>query len=190
MAFENDGYLEGQLLIATPRITGSSFSHSLVLVCAHGKDGAMGIIVNHIIENISYRDLFKQFSLPEGDLSTNLPVHYGGPVDLNRGFVIYQYEGEPPEDALVTSGGIAVSSSVLKLREIAAGGNSSRCMLALGYAGWSAGQLEKEIEENSWITVPATLDLVFDNGEEDKWQRASRTYGIDLSKLSIDVGHA
>lgn len=184
------GYLEGQLLIATPVVTGSCFAHSVVLMCAHTGEGAMGIIVNHIIENISYRDLFKQLKLSPALLSGDLPVYYGGPVEMNRGFVIHGHEGEPAEDALITHNGIAVSSSVNILREIAAGRGPAQRMLALGYAGWGPGQLEAEIEQNSWITVPSSTGLVFAPDNEDKWQRAAKSQGIDIHKLSTDVGHA
>lgn len=183
-------FFQNQLLLATPLLQGSCFQHAVIFVCAHDEQGAMGIIINHKIENLTQRDLFKQFSLPEGDLRVDMPVFFGGPVDMQRGFIIHTYEGSPPKDSLLCENNIAVNSSIDLLRDIASGNRPKHSLLALGYAGWAAGQLEKEIEENSWITVPATLDLIFSNANEDKWEKASQAHGIDLHKLSIHSGHA
>lgn len=184
------GYLNGQLLVATPLVNSPGFSRSVIYMCSHDENGAMGIIINHIIENISYKDLFEQLSIARGMGVDHLPVHYGGPVEINRGFVIYQYDDLPKPDSLFSMNNIAVSSSLHILRDIADGAGPKHNILALGYAGWAAGQLESEMEANSWISVPATLELVFTENNDEKWQRAAGSQGIDIRKLTSDIGHA
>lgn len=184
------GYLQGQLLIATPNITGSSFKKSVILVCAHSHEGAMGIIVNHLLDNIHGQDLFDQLSIkPEKD-HAKMPIHYGGPVEINRGFVIYEHNGAFLDDAMLTIEGVAISSSINVLQAIAAGKGPEKHLVALGYAGWAPGQLEGEVEENSWISVPLRSDLIFDHKNGEKWKRAAMLEGVDLSKLSTTAGHA
>lgn len=185
-----NGYLSGQLLVATPLVTSPGFSRSVILLCAHDAGGAMGIIINHIIENISYRELFEQLSIEGGANVPRLPVHYGGPVEINRGFVIYHFDDKPHPETLITSGNIAISSSIHVLRDIAAGKGPSERILALGYAGWAPGQLEAEIEANSWISVPSSRELVFSADNDAKWNKAAQSQGIDIRKLTSDAGHA
>ncbi len=185
-----DGYLQGRLLVATPNITGSNFQRSVILMCAHSAEGAMGIIINHTLENIHYSDLFEQLTLPTASLQVNPSVHYGGPVEVNRGFVIYEHEQRHLKDAMLVVGDIAISGSLGILKSIAEGNGPKRCLLALGYAGWAPGQLESEIEENSWISVPLSTDLIFDDSQEEKWERAAKLEGIDLRKFSTMAGHA
>ncbi len=184
------GYLNGQLLVATPLVSSPGFSKSVIFLCAHDAGGAMGIIINHIIENISYKELFEQLAIEGSQNAPRLAVHYGGPVEINRGFVIYHYEGEAPPDTLLTVNNIAISSSIHVLRDIAAGKGPTERILALGYAGWAPGQLETEIESNSWLSVPASRELIFDTDNGTKWSRAAQSQGIDIRKLTSDVGHA
>jgi len=184
------GYLSGQLLVATPLVNSPGFMHSVIFMCSHDEHGAMGIIINHIIENISYRDLFEQLSINREQSIEHLPVHYGGPVEINRGFVIYHYDDIPQPESICSTNNIAVSSSLNILRDIAHGKGPDQRLLALGYAGWAAGQLETEIESNSWISVPASRELVFASDNEAKWQRAASAHGIDIRKLTSDIGHA
>lgn len=186
------GYLEGQLLIATPVITGPVFQHSVILMCAHNAEGAMGIIVNHIIDNICYGELFEQLDIPKDSEASDMPVYYGGPVEINRGFVVYDNLGDPDNrsQAAFTFGNISVSSSLDTLRAIAEGHGPKRRILTLGYAGWSPGQLEAEMEDNSWFSVPASGELVFATENEKKWERAALSQGIDITKFSTFAGHA
>lgn len=184
------GYLSGQLLVATPLVSSPGFMHSVIFMCNHDENGAMGIIINHIIENISYRDLFEQLSIKREESIDHLPVHYGGPVEINRGFVIYHYDDIPEPESICSINNIAVSSSLNILRDIAHGKGPDQRILALGYAGWAAGQLESEIEANSWISVPVSRELIFASDNEAKWQRAASSQGIDIRKLTSDIGHA
>ncbi len=184
------GYMNGQLLVATPLVTSPGFIRSVIFMCAHDAGGAMGIIINHIIENISYKDLFDQLSIEQADHVPSLPVHYGGPVEINRGFVIYHFDDLPHPDTIITVNHIAISSSIHVLRDIAAGNGPKDRLLALGYAGWAPGQLEAEMEANSWISVPASRRLIFDTENDQKWQQAAGSQGIDIRKLTSDAGHA
>lgn len=184
------GYLSSRLLIATPLVSAPAFSRSVIMMFTHDEEGAMGIIINHIIENIGYKDLFEQLSIDSNESVEHLPVHYGGPVEINRGFVIYHFEDMPHADTLLTAGNIAVSSSIHLLRDIAQGNGPKDRILALGYAAWGAGQLEAEMEANSWISVPATRELIFEPDNNIKWKRAAESYGIDISRLTSYVGHA
>ena len=187
------GYLTGQLLISTPLVNTPGFSRAVIFMCSHDAEGAMGIILNHVIENISYKELFEQLSIEEkdgGSGATTLPVHYGGPVEINRGFVIYHFEDVPYADTILTVNKIAISSSIHLLRDIAEGKGPDERLLALGYAGWGAGQLELEMEANSWISVPASRELIFGTDNDTKWERAALSQGIDIHKLTSDVGHA
>lgn len=186
----HDGYLQGNLLVATPNVTGSHFSKSVILLCAHSAEGAMGIIVNHLLSNVTYAELFEQLNLPLNSKLEHLPVHYGGPVEVNRGFVLYEHNGNFLDEALMQIGDIAISSSLGVLKAISDGHGPARSMLALGYAGWSAGQLEAEMEENSWFSVPMDTDLIFDVPLADRWHQAAKLQGIDLRKFSTLAGHA
>ena len=184
------GYLSGQLLVATPLVSSPGFNKAVIFMCAHDARGAMGIIINHIIENISYKDLFDQLKIARGEHTPLLPVHYGGPVEINRGFVVYHFGDRPHPDTLITVGDIAISSSIHVLRDIATGGGPKERILALGYAGWAGGQIESEIEANNWISVPASRELIFDTANDTKWKRAAESQGIDIRKLTSDAGHA
>jgi putative transcriptional regulator len=184
------GYLSGHLLLATPQVASPGFSHSVILLCSHDKGGAMGLVVNHLIENLSYRDLFEQLSIQHTQTDRSPQVHYGGPVEVHRGFVIYRVEKKIYPDTLFAFNDTAVSTSLSLLREIAVGDGPRETILTLGYAGWGEGQLEAEMEQNSWISVPATPELIFATGNQDKWKRAALSSGIDISKLSTSAGHA
>lgn len=184
------GYLTNRLLIATPLISSPAFSRSVILMCAHDRHGAMGIIINHILENVSYKDLFEQLSIDADIDAHDLPVHYGGPVEVNRGFIIYHFEDLPYPDTIITINNVAISSSLNILREIARGQGPQERILALGYAAWGPGQLESEMDANCWISVPATRELIFESDNTSKWKHAAEIYGIDISRLTSYVGHA
>lgn len=184
------GYLEGQLLVATPNVMGGSFKQSVILMCAHSDEGAMGIIVNQSLPEVNYADLLEQFNLPKHKIDSSVSVNYGGPVEVNRGFVIYRHEDRFLDEAMITMGDVAISGSMGLLQKIAEGTGPKQRIITLGYAGWSPNQLEEEIEDNSWISVPVNSDLVFDKNNDRKWHRASFGNGIDLSKLSTVAGHA
>jgi len=186
---ENNGFLAGRLLIATPVVQGSCFARSLIYLCAHNEAGAMGIIVNYPVENLQLKEIFGQLGITTKPMAREFPVHFGGPVEANRGFVVHTGDYKPKE-SLIHEGGISVTSSLSILQELAEGKGPEQGMLVLGYAGWAPGQLENEIETGSWIVAPASKQLMFDTGNELKWNLAISSMGIDLGHLSTDVGHA
>jgi len=183
-------YLSGKLLIATPAVQDSCFNKSVIYMCAHNESGAMGVIVNQPIENLHIREIMEQLDIETGDGMRDMPVHFGGPVDSNRGFVLHSGD-VTTEGSLVQPDGIALTANVAILREMADGKGPQQSLLMLGYAGWASGQLESEIESGSWIVVPAVRNLVFESENEMKWSAAAATLGIDLSRMTTgQVGHA
>lgn len=187
---QGQGYLTGQLLVATPLVNGSCFEKSVIYLFSHGKDGAMGCIINHPIENVTFSELLKQVKIDIPDTKLhNAPVYFGGPVERGRGFVLHtaDYQQHP---SIRCNNQFAVTAVTGILQDMVAGNGPRKALLAVGYAGWQPGQLEAEIEANSWITVPATEAVLFDTPNEHKWVLASRQLGIDMAFYSHTVGHA
>jgi putative transcriptional regulator len=187
---DNSGTLAGHLLIATPVVRDSCFARSVIYLCAHNESGAMGIIINYPVENVHLQDILEQLEIEHQSLkSRKFPIHFGGPVEANRGFVLHSTDYKT-EGSLIAKDGIAVTSNIAVLQDLAAGKGPSQGMLVLGYAGWAPGQLESEIEAGSWITVSANKKIVFDTHNETKWNTAISSLGIDMGHFSTDVGHA
>jgi putative transcriptional regulator len=183
------GYLAGQLLVATPVINSGCFQKSVIYVFSHSADGAMGIIINQPLELVNYAALVEGMDLPPEAAAKNLPVYFGGPVERARGFVIHTTDYDR-DFSLIRNGEIAVTASSAILHDMATSKGPKQAALTVGYAGWTPGQLEAEIEGNSWITVPATADLVFNTENELKWATASKSLGVDMAFFSTTVGHA
>jgi putative transcriptional regulator len=183
------GYLEGQLLVATTLITESCFNRAVLYVCAHDEDGAMGVIINHPLPELSYREVLQQLKIPYPAERPEPPVYLGGPVEATRGLVIHSPDYHH-SDTVELSDEISVTSNLQVLRTIAEGNGPRENLLTLGYSGWAPGQLEAEVEANSWISVPASGKLIFDTPDAEKWNLAADSLGIDMFKLSGDVGHA
>lgn len=192
------GYLEGQLLIATPFLTGGCFARSVVYVFAHDEDGAMGIVINHVFDNLKCSQVLKQLDIPTmPTVFKDSPVHFGGPVESERGFILHTHEGvkeeflvSHQETVLRRSNEIILSSNVDILKEMAQGKGPTQSIFALGYSGWDAGQLEQEIALNNWIPVPATPELIFSHSHHSKWLEAAESFGINLQRLTPSIGHA
>jgi putative transcriptional regulator len=182
--------LTGQLLIAMPQMLDPRFARSVVYVCAHNEDeGAMGLVINKLFEAVTMDELFTHLKLDPGTEARSHPVHFGGPVEPGRGFVLHTTDYH--EDAtLVVADGIGVTATLDILRAIGKGEGPRRSLLALGYAGWAPGQLDAEMQANGWLSVSADADLVFDPEFEGKWRRALAKLGIDLTLLSTEAGHA
>ena len=186
---DNDGYLTGHLLIAMPGIGDERFERSVLYLCAHSAEGAMGLMVNKLAEEIGFEELLVQLGVETESPLPKLDVHVGGPVETGRGFVLHTSDYHQ-ESTLRVTDDIGFTATVDILRSIADGDGPSDCMLALGYAGWAPGQLDVEIQANGWLSVPADNALLFDNDNTNKWDRAVRKVGIDPSFLSSDAGHA
>jgi putative transcriptional regulator len=182
-------YLTGQLLIAMPTMLDPRFARSVIFLCAHNEDGAMGLVINRLIGSITFPDLLQQLGIEAEEASETIRVHFGGPVESGRGFVLHSAEyGQ--EGTLKVNSDLALTATVDILRDMAAGGGPKLSMLALGYAGWGPGQLDAEIQANGWLHVDADEALVFDGDLGEKWERAIGKLGIDVSMLSGDAGHA
>ena len=190
MAAMDSAFLSGQLLIAMPAIGDPRFERALILVCAHDAEHAMGVTVNRPVEGLTLPQLLERMEIAAASGAENSAVLLGGPVEMARGFVLHtdDYRGE---HSATVAGGLALTTTREVLEAMAAGnGPPRRAVLALGYAGWGAGQLEREIRENVWLTVEADEALVFDDGYETKWARALAKLGVDPTFLSSQAGRA
>ncbi len=182
-------YLAGQVLIAMPSMQDPHFAHAVICVCAHTREGAMGILLNRPIANLSFDDLLKQLSLQPVPPQRRIRMHSGGPVDGSRGFVLHTADWTSDQSLQVTED-LALTASVDILKAIAEGGGPRQGILALGYAGWRPGQLEAEIQRNAWLSVPADEALVFGPEHEGKWRLAMAKLKVDPLLLSDAAGHA
>jgi putative transcriptional regulator len=182
--------LTGQLLLAMPQMMGERFARSVVYLCAHsGEAGAMGLVINKLLGSLTMDELFAQLDISPSGATGSRPVHYGGPVEAGRGFVLHTADYN--EDAtLVVDDNIALTATLDVLRAIGQGRGPRRSLFALGYAGWAPGQLDAEIQANGWLLVPADDAIIFDPDHDQKWQRALAKLGVDLTMLSSEAGHA
>lgn len=184
----NPGFFEGNLLVAMPNLGDSRFARSVIFVCAHSDDGAMGLVINRLMPKLSFTQLLEQLDVDQ-TVSRDVPVHYGGPVESARGFVLHSAE-YTSDETLVMEGNVALTATIDILSEIAGGGGPRRNLLALGYAGWGPGQLESEVHDNAWLNVTADEGLLFDPDVDDKWDQALRKLGVDSAMLSGTAGRA
>ncbi|WP_406856588.1 YqgE/AlgH family protein [Alsobacter sp. KACC 23698] len=197
VAMSARGFLDGQLLIAMPGMPDSRFTRTVIYVCAHSPEGAMGLVINQPAPNIEFPSLLEQLEIIPAESGIRLPeraerfkVLKGGPVETGRGFVLHSSDFYIDKSTLPIDDGICLTATVDILRAIAAGEGPRDAILALGYAGWGAGQLETEINENGWLHCEPDPELVFDTGFETKYERALRKIGIDPAMLSSEAGHA
>ena len=188
-AKSGSGYLTGQLLIAMPQMTDPRFDRSVIYICAHTADGAMGLVVNREIEALTFPDLLKQLSIDAEVIDDKIQVLFGGPVETGRGFVLHSSDYVQNTTMLVDKR-VGLTATMEVLKDIASGNGPKLNILALGYAGWGPGQLDAEIQANGWLSVPADDGLVFDPDLDKKWERALAKIGVDFSMLSGQAGHA
>jgi putative transcriptional regulator len=189
-----EGYLNGQMLVAMPGMADERFSRSVIFICAHSADGAMGIVINHPAQKVTFSEILVQLDvhgsdprvLPAGDV----PVLRGGPVESGRGFVLHTTDYFVDNSTLPIDDAVSLTATLDVLRAIADGRGPRRAVLALGYAGWSPGQLETEIQENGWLNCPADPGLLFDPELDSKYEHALRKIGVDPVMLSAEAGHA
>ncbi|RAI45535.1 YqgE/AlgH family protein [Rhodoplanes roseus] len=191
------GYLDGQMLIAMPSMRDERFARSLIYVCAHSSEGAMGIIVNQPAPNINFADLLVQLEvIPASDLiilpprAGSVKVLRGGPVETGRGFVLHSADFFIENSTLPIDDGICLTATLDILKAIARGDGPDSAVLALGYAGWAPGQLETEIQANGWLHCTADPDLIFGADTDRKYERALEKIGIHPGMLSSESGHA
>ena len=191
------GYLDGQMLIAMPSMRDERFARSVIYVCAHSSEGAMGIVVNQPAANINFPDLLVQLGvIPAADLiqlpgrAGSVKVLKGGPVETGRGFVLHSADFFIENSTLPIDEGICLTATLDILKAIARGDGPASALLALGYAGWAPGQLELEIQENGWLHCSADPELIFGSDTDAKYGKALKKIGIDLGMLSSEAGHA
>lgn len=188
---ETNAYLTGQLLLAMPAMRDPRFTRTVIYMCAHNADGAIGLVINRLIGSVSFDDLLDLLQIESADEMPEPPppVHFGGPVETVRGFVLHSRD-YAQEDSMPIDDTMALTATVDIVRDIAAGTGPRDHILALGYAGWGPGQLDGEIQENAWLSVSADRALVFDGDIESKWDRAMAKLGVDAALLSTDAGRA
>lgn len=183
-----NGYLTGQLLIAMPGMRDSRFARSVVYLCAHNADGAMGLVVNKLLESVDFEELLTQLGI-ENRRAEPISIHFGGPVESGRGFVLHSAEYRQ-DSTLEVSERVSLTATLDVLRDIASGQGPRRHLFALGYAGWGPGQLDQELQDNGWLTVAPEDSLIFGPDHAAKWAGAIARLGIDPSRLTFDAGHA
>src|SRR3954454_8653856 len=193
----NPGYLDGQLLVAMPGMADERFARTVIYLCAHSQEGAMGIVVNKPAADLNLPDFLVQFDIiPEAE-RIQLPqrvgtvqVLMGGPVETSRGFVLHSPDFFIDESTLPINDGVCLTATIDILRAIAKGQGPANAVLALGYAGWGAGQLETEIQQNGWLSCPADASIIFDTAADHRYEMALRRIGVDPGMLSMEAGHA
>ncbi|MCB1531104.1 MAG: YqgE/AlgH family protein [Rhodospirillales bacterium] len=193
MGTKDKSYLKGQLLLAMPQMGDPRFHRSVIYVCSHDTKGAMGLVVNHVLPGLSFKSVLEQFDItPDKKVSEDLaqrPVLMGGPVENVRGFLLHD-KNFITSDTVHIDGTFSISSTLVALKAVARGEGPDHMLLALGYAGWEAQQLEHEIQENAWLTAPATEDLLFHTAPDLMWDKVMASIGINPAMLSGAAGRA
>jgi putative transcriptional regulator len=182
-------YFKGQILLAMPTMTDPRFERAVIYICVHNDEGAMGLVINKTLDSIDFRELLGQLDIPAADSARDISVHFGGPVENQRGFVLHSSEYHHAETLTVTEH-VGLTANIDILRALGQGEGPERSILALGYSGWGPGQLDSEFYENAWLSVPYDEGLMFEVSERDKWERAFNSIGVDLSVLSSTSGRA
>ena len=182
-------WLTGQLLVAMPNMPDIRFSRSVIYMCSHGPNGAMGLVINRLFGDANFSLLLDQLNISSSPITPDLPVHFGGPVEIGRGFLLHSSDYRR-EGTTVIDDNVSLSATVEILQTIADGGGPEKVLMALGYTGWGAGQLDEEMKANGWLTAPADDDILFGTDLDSKWSRALAKIGISPEMLSEEAGHA
>ena len=190
MTYSSEMDLTGALLVAMPGMGDPRFDRSVVFLCAHSRDGAMGLIVNKPAMDMELGDLLDQLEIACTSSRRGTPVHFGGPVETGRGFVLHTHDYRSRLQTLRVNGRFGMTTTLDVLEDIATGDGPDECLVHLGYAGWGPGQLEAEISRNDWLTTQAEPSLVFHTEDDEKWAAAVRSMGIEPLGLSGAAGRA
>lgn len=180
----------GKMLIAMPGMDDPRFAHAVIYMCAHSSDGGMGLIINKPQPDVQFSDLLDQLGVKKAEGVRDIRVHFGGPVDRARGFVLHTGDYAAPAGTLQVDDTLSMSATMDVIEDIAQGVGPENSMLALGYTGWGPGQLETEIAHNGWLTCDPNRDIIFGRANEHKWTAALRQMGIDPVRLSSSAGRA
>lgn len=187
---KDEPYLTGKMLLAMPNMLDPRFFRSVIYMCAHSAEGAMGIIVNQPLQGVDFKELMEQLELPVTRQPVGDHVHFGGPIETGRGFVLHSAD-YMREESLPVSEGLALTGTTDILKDIADGKGPKKHIFVLGYAGWGPGQLETEIQENTWLNMDVDSEIIFSPGDTGiKWKKALHRLGINPAMLSGEVGHA
>ena len=186
----DDNTLTGKLLIAMPGMGDPRFERSVIFMCSHGDDGALGLIVNKPTPAISFPQLLDQLEIDAGPSSRQINVHFGGPVENGRGFVLHSNDYDANDSTLEVGADFGMTATLDILEDIARGQGPGQAILALGYSGWGPGQLEDEIRDNGWLAVDSSPELVFASDDDGKWAAALSSIGVDPLTLSATAGRA
>lgn len=182
-------WLSGQLLVAMPTMSDPRFTRSVIYICTHSEDGAMGLVINRLYGALNFASLLEQLDVKLAPEAPDIDVHFGGPVETSRGFVLHSTDYIREGTGKVTND-VALTATVDILKDMATGAGPRHSLLALGYAAWSGGQLESELQHNGWLVAPSDDALLFDNGLETKWDRAVAKLGITPVFFSGEAGRA
>ncbi len=182
--------LNGKILIAMPGMTDPRFDHSIVFMCSHSDEGAMGLIVNKPADDLTFSTLLQQLDIEKTDAQVELTVHIGGPVEPGRGFILHSGDYVSNESTLRVTAEFGMTATMDVIKDISSGAGPKRCIFAMGYAGWGPGQLEGEIAANGWLVCDSSSDLVFSGEDQMKWSAALATLGVNPLLLSAEGGRA
>lgn len=183
------GYLTGQFLMAMPHMPDERFARSVIFMCEHGPEGAMGLVVNKAIPSVTFPELLGQLGVEASAPVEGVRVHFGGPVETGRGFVLHSADFSR-EGTVAVNDHVSLTATVDILRAIAQGEGPGDMLMALGYAGWGPGQLDNEIQANGWLNAPSSADILFDRDLDAKWDRAIAMLGVSPAMLSTEAGRA
>lgn len=191
MTFDDDSIdLNGKILIAMPGMTDPRFDHSIVFMCSHSAEGAMGLIVNKPADDLTFSALLQQLDIEKTDANVDLTVYIGGPVEPGRGFILHSGDYVSNESTLRVTSEFGMTATMDVIKDISCGDGPERCIFAMGYAGWGPGQLEGEIAANGWLVCDSSTELVFNGTDQMKWSAALATLGVNPLLLSAEGGRA
>ena len=182
--------LRGKLLIAMPGMGDPRFEKSVIFMCDHSENGAMGLIVNKSAPEIRFAELVEQLDIDTDGPIKDIPIHFGGPVENGRGFVLHSSDYDANDSTLVIDGQFGMTATLDVVQDLAGGSGPRQAIFALGYSGWGPGQLEDEIQQNGWLTCEASSEIVFGADDSTKWSAALKTLGVDALTLSASAGRA
>ncbi|MEM6421561.1 MAG: YqgE/AlgH family protein [Pseudomonadota bacterium] len=181
---DGEHFLTGHMLIAMPQMPDPRFQRSLIYLCAHSEEGAMGLMVNRQAENLKIADLFEKLSIPLPESDGRQPIRFGGPVETGRGFVLHSGDYHADDASMRVDVDVSMTATMEILHAIGRGEGPARAIVALGYTGWGPGQLEMELRQNGWLACDPDPSLLFDDEHGDKWSRALSKLGISAALLS------
>lgn len=183
------GYLTGQFLIAMPHMEDPRFEKAVIFICGHDTNGAMGLIINKYLGDLTLKGLLEYLNLPHDSIKLDLPIHFGGPEDTGRGFVLHSCDFSQPGTVKLTDN-ICLTATVDALESIAKGKGPKKCILAMGYVGWESGILDAELHSNRWLQIEADPEMLFDVPMEDVWEKTIAKLGVTPESLSEEFGQA